>query len=140
MFIFQVFSVAIIAGLATWFLNHHLQRGPVLASAVATLVAGLVLPNLLEQGATLAAVAACASYVSMSANIRLRTTLETSAALILVSVLFIVSADIFVGVGGKLGTIAAVSVMTVWGCSQALGAISLQRHGKYVARIYSRIF
>ena len=138
MFTLQVFVVALAAGLLTWYLNHHLQRGPILASAVITLCAGLLLPNIFEQGNTLAAVAACASYVSMSANIRLRNSFETGIALILAASLFIVSTEIFVGVGGKLGTIAAVSVMTVWGCTEAFK--SLPSYTDRMSRIYSRMF
>jgi hypothetical protein len=133
----QIFGVALIAGLSTWYLNHHLQRGPILASAVITLTAGLLLPNLFEQGATLAAIAACASYVSMSANIRLRNSFETAIALLLAAWLFTMSANIFVGVGGKLGTIAAISVMTVWGYTEALKLMPKQR--AVAAKIYSRI-
>lgn len=138
MFTVQVFGVALVAGLATWLLNHKLQKGPILASAVVTLCAGLLLPNMFAQGGTLAAVAACASYVSMSANICLRNSFETTVALFLAALLFILSADIFVGVGGRLGTIAAVSVMTIWGCSQVLQL--LPEHSNLAARIYSRMF
>ncbi len=138
MFLLQVIITCWLAGMATWRLHHHLQRGPVLASAVVTLVAGLVLPATFENGHVLAAVAACGSYVGMSANIRLSTTLEISAALVLASVLFAVSANIFMGVGGRLGTIAAISAMTVWGCSQLLKQGALARG--VVARIMLRVF
>lgn len=134
----QIILVCWLAGMAAWRLHHHLQRGPVLASAVVSLTAGLLLPALFENGATLAAVAACASYVGMSANIRLRSALDISVALLLAAVLFVVAADIFVGVGGKLGTIAAVSVMAVWGATQILERLSW-RTG-LMARIVSRIF
>jgi len=134
MFLIQAMVVSLVAGLSAWGLHHHLQRGPVLASAVITLTAGLVLPNMFDQGNDLVAVAACGSYVSMSATIRLRNVLETCFALTFAALLFVASTQIFVGVGGKLGTIAAVSVMTVLGCSQVL------RFLPKAAKICSRMF
>jgi len=117
----ETILVSLIAGLLTWALHHRLQRGPVLASAVTTLTAGLILPDLVEHGAVLVPVAACASYVSMSATVRLRGSMEVGLALILAALIYNTSTEIFVGVGGKLGTIAAISVMTVWGGVQTLG-------------------
>lgn len=120
MLLLQALIVSCVCGLSAWFLHHRLQRGPVLASAVVTLAAGLIMPKLFAHGAALVPLAACASYVSMSATIRLRNIGETSLALALAAVLYTASTEIFVGVGGKLGTIAAISVMTVWGCCQAV--------------------
>jgi hypothetical protein len=133
----QILMVALGAGLLTWRLNHHFQRGPVLASAVVTLVAGLVLPKLLENGAVLAAMAACGSYVSMSATARLRGWWETSFALVFAAVIFSLTGNVFVGTGGKLGTIAAIGAMTVWSWRQIIEA-SLR--GGMLARVYTRMF
>lgn len=117
---FIVIVISLAAGFLTWVLHHRLQRGPVLASAVVTLTAGLILPGLHEQGVELVPIAACASYVSMSATIRLRNVWETLAALVIAALIYVFAAEIYVGIGGKLGTIAAISVMTVCGCLQTL--------------------
>ncbi|MTI95988.1 MAG: hypothetical protein FH749_10980 [Firmicutes bacterium] len=120
MFFVQVVMVSLVCGLATWLINHRLQKGPVLASAIVALVAGLVFPHIFAEGSTLAAVAACASYVGMSAKARLRGPVEAAIALGIAAALFVVTVDVFVGVGGKLGTIAAIAAMTVWAWGQVL--------------------
>lgn len=134
----QVVVISLAAGLLTWNLNHHLKRGPVLASAVVTLVAGLLLPKLFPQNAVpFCAMAACASYVAMSATARLRGWSETILALLIAAILFLVTGTVFVGVGGKLGTIAAIGAMTVWSWRQIIEA---NLRSGMLARVYTRLF
>jgi hypothetical protein len=103
------------AGILTWIINHRLQRGAVFASAVVTLTAGLVLPELFAQGGEMVPMAACASYVSMSSRTRLGNVWKIVVALMLAAVLYTFASGVFSGVGGKGGTIAAICVLAVWG-------------------------
>ena len=118
--------VSLGAGLLTWLLNCRLQRGAVLSSAVVTLTAGLVLPALFPQGASLAPMAACASYIGMSSPSRLKSLGHVMVALVLAAALFTASAGAFSGVGGKGGTIAAICVMATWAGHR--GRFLLSRH------------
>lgn len=136
MLFIQTIAVSLVAGLLTWFLNQRLQRGAVLSSAVVTLTAGLVLPALFAQGEALVPMAACASYVSMSANTRLGKFWQTVLALTLAAVLYIASAGIFAGVGGKGGTIAAICVMAVWGGSQIIKDLFQKKAADFFAGLF----
>jgi len=107
-------------GLLTWIINRRLQRGAVFASAVVTLTAGLVLPVLFSQGGEMVPMAACASYVSMSSDIRLGNAWKVVVALLLAAGLYTFSSGVFSGVGGKGGTIATICVLAVWGGGKAL--------------------
>jgi hypothetical protein len=121
MYFLQVLVVALAAGLLTRFLTYRIQRGPVLSSAVVTVAAGLLLPVLFPQGGgTLVPVAACASYVGMSSENRLGKLWQMVLALSLAAVLYVASSSIFNGIGGKGGTIAAISVIAVWGSFQII--------------------
>ncbi|MGI6365463.1 MAG: hypothetical protein ACOX2G_06940 [Bacillota bacterium] len=124
MFFIQTLLVSLVAGSLTWLLNCRLNRGPVLSSAVVTLTAGLVLPALFAQGGALAPMAACASYIGMSADSRLGNLWQILAALGLAAVLYVASQETFLGVGGKGGTIAAICVMAVWGSIRLIKILS----------------
>lgn len=113
-------TVFLVAGLLTWIINRRLQRGAVFASAVVTLIAGLVLPELFAQGGELVPMAACASYVSMSSDTHLGNAWKIVVALLLAAALYTISSSVFSGVGGKGGTIAAICVLSVWGGGKAL--------------------
>lgn len=115
MYFLQVLVTSLAAGLLTRFLTPRLGRGPVLSSAIVTVAAGLVLPALLPQGGALVPVAACASYGGMTAENRLDKLWQMVVALSLSAVLYVASAAIFNGIGGKGGTIAAVAVTAIWG-------------------------
>ena len=117
MFYLLTLLVSLGAGLLTWYLNCRRQWGAVLSSAVVTLTAGLLLPSLSAHGGALAPMAACASYIGMSADTCLGRLWQIVAALF-VAALYVLSVDTFAGVGGKGGTIAAICVMAVWGGTQ----------------------
>lgn len=61
-----ILTVSVISGIATYIVSNILNRGPVIASAIITLVAGLMFPYFYPlMGDVLAAAAACASYAGM---------------------------------------------------------------------------
>lgn len=113
--------ICVSSGLATHYVNHFTTRGPVFASALIALLAGLTLPRLLpNQGATLALAATCASYAGMAARSRLKSFWDMALCGVFVSVLFVLTENVFVGIGGKLGTIAGIAVISIWGVRSLL--------------------
>ncbi|SET11287.1 hypothetical protein [Anaerobranca gottschalkii] len=114
----EILIVSLVAGILTFYINHYLSKGPVFASATVALISGLVLPQIFENGTMLAVVATCASYAGMSAKTRMTNFIEMGLASLLSGFIFYVSQNALVGHGGRLGTIAAIAVITVWGAKQ----------------------
>ncbi|WP_136716935.1 hypothetical protein [Halorientalis salina] len=110
--------VAAVAAVATVVLSVRFDLGAVVGSALVGLVAGVAFPALSPAaGGTLAAVAFCASFVGMSSPDRL-TTGHVGLAGGLCGLVFVLVSPAFVGAGGKLGTIAFVSCLTVAGVTE----------------------
>lgn len=106
----QVLAVSVIAGLATYFVNNRIKRGAVIASLIITLAAGLILPHFFPTtGQLLATAAACASYAGMISVENALNLLEMAVISLMTGILFIAATGAYVGIGGRLGTIAAIS-------------------------------
>lgn len=116
-----ILIVAMISGLATYTISTVLKKGTVFASATVILVAGILIPYFFnELGSQLAGVAACASYAGMASTKvipRLREMLAVSA---IAGSIFVFTLHAYEGVGGKLGTIAAISCFTLLGVKKIL--------------------
>ncbi len=114
MVLIMVFSM--VGALLTFVLNIRFNQGPVMASGLVGVLAGVLLPQAFEViGPTLAIVTFGASFVGMSGLNRLK---EESLVLfsgLFFGLIYIYSAPYFGGAGGKLGTIAFVSVLSVSG-------------------------
>jgi hypothetical protein len=110
------FAVVGAAGaVATFVLGVRGGRGPVAASALVGLAGGC-LPLLgVPAGERLAAVVFCASFAGMSSPRRLATARALAAAGACCGLLVAASGGVFVGAGGKLGTIAFASCLLVSG-------------------------
>lgn len=108
-------GVAALAAVATRWLSARLDHGPVVGSAAVGLVAGLVLPAVAPEGATLAAAAFCASFAGMASTERLPGSLPMLVAGLASGVLFVGTAPWFGGFGGKLGTVAFVACLSTYG-------------------------
>ncbi len=107
---------AIIATALTFYLNCYRGNGPVLASGVVGLAGGLILPVLFPQhGDVLAVVTICASFTGMSSEGRCPAFWHILVAGFFTGVLFIFSTPMMGGAGGKLGTIAFASVLSIFG-------------------------
>ncbi|HHX67831.1 MAG: hypothetical protein WAO56_07475 [Miniphocaeibacter sp.] len=105
-----ILIVSIIAGIATYTVSNILNRGPVIASAIITLVSGLMLPYFFPViGDVLATAAACSSYAGMISVENALNPLEMAVISLLTGILFIAASSAYVGIGGRLGTIAAIS-------------------------------
>jgi len=102
-----IILIAAIATPLTFYLNIERKQGPVLASATVGLIGGLILPNLFPQyGTTLAVVAICASFAGMTGKERCSTFWHIFITGLFTGIVFLYSAPLLGGAGGKLGTIA----------------------------------
>lgn len=105
-----ILIVSIAAGMATYIVSNILKRGPVIASAIITLVSGIILPYFFPVvGNVLAIAAACSSYAGMISVENALNLLEMSIISLMTGILFIASSNAYIGIGGRLGTIAAIS-------------------------------
>lgn len=93
----------------------RLDHGPVQASALVGLVGGLVCPPLFVAGDALAAVVFCASFAGMAQPARVPGVGAMALAGALCGLLVAATAPVFVGAGGKLGTIAFTACLLVRG-------------------------
>ncbi|WP_440763585.1 hypothetical protein [Natronorubrum sp. DTA7] len=116
-----IVPVAVAGAVATVVLSVRLEWGAVVGSGVVGVIAGIAFPLAVpEVGATLAAVAFCASFVGMSSAERLDGALAVGLAGGLSGLVFLLVAPAFGGSGGKLGTTAFVS------CIGLIGALELR--------------
>ena len=105
-----ILIVCIVSGMATYLVSNILKRGAVIGSAIITLTAGLILPYFFStMGELLATAAACASYAGMISVENALNLLEMAVISLMTGILFIVASTAYVGIGGRLGTIAAIS-------------------------------
>lgn len=110
---FITILVAVLATCITYFISLHLKKGPVFASAVVTLVAGILSLYILpDVGVVFGVVAACGSYAAMVSREKFPKMADMVFVGILCGAIFILTEDVFVGVGGRLGSIAAISGLT----------------------------
>lgn len=111
-----VVPVAAVGAVATAVLSYRFDLGPVVGSALVGLGVGLAFPPLLAGfGETLAAAAFCASFVGMSSTERLADEWRVALAGVVSGLVFVSVATAFAGAGGKLGTVAFVSCVTISG-------------------------
>jgi len=103
------------AGLAGFAARKVLNFTSVQASAAIALIAGLVLPRLFNDGSFLAAVCTCVSYAVMSSEEVIHTPLQMAAVSCLCTGIAVFGRDALVGVGGRLGSMAAMAVLAFLG-------------------------
>jgi hypothetical protein len=105
-----ILITSIVAGMATYIVANILKRGAVIASAIITLVSGLMFPYFFPSlGGVLATAATCASYAGMISLENALNLLEMAAISLMTGILFIATINAYPGIGGRLGTIAAIS-------------------------------
>lgn len=121
----QVVLYALIAALVTFWLSVYKKHGAVMASGIVGLVGGLVLPALYttDCGQMLAVVVICASFTGMAAPQRIPTPWHMAVAGTITGIIFVYSAPVLGGAGGKLGTIAFGAVMIVHGYQRLIDVV-----------------
>ncbi len=132
-----ILFVAVLAGIASYTISITMNKGAVFGSAVVTLISGIVFPHFVPTiGAKLAVVATCASYAGMVAVKNVPKLWEMAIVSFIAGGLFILSATTYVGVGGKLGTIAAIACFTWIGCKKVYEVSKVSNNQKTVKTNY----
>ena len=120
-----ILTISVIAGVATYIVSHILNRGAVIASAIITLVSGLMFPYFFPLlGSTMATAAACSSYAGMISIENALNILEMSVISLMTGILFIAANSAYLGIGGRLGTIAAISCFAWLGFKKVFVGLS----------------
>ncbi len=113
----MILLVAPLGAIITFYISVYLQKGNVLASAVVVLSAGIlefVFPGFFTP--QVAGALTAASYAGMVSGEKIK---DMKEMLVIGGIcgLLVVSADnAYVGLGGRLGTLAAISCGTYFGC------------------------
>lgn len=119
-----VIAVAMLAAPLTFYFNISRKHGPVLASSIVGITAGLVLPVIFPQnGPILAVVAICASFAGMTSQERCPTYWHILITGFFTSVIFVYSTPLLGGAGGKLGTIAFGAVLGTCGLKKLVNGM-----------------
>lgn len=117
----MIIIIAVLATCLTYFICFNLDKGPVLASAIVTLVSGILLPYIFSDGGSLlAAVATCGSYAAMVSKSKFPRLIDMIFVGIICGTVFALTQDVFVGVGGRLGSIAAISGLSWLGVKKVV--------------------
>ncbi|AOY74854.1 hypothetical protein [Clostridium formicaceticum] len=95
---------ACIGATITWYINHKMGYGAIVANGLIGVLAAILLP------APLAAATYIASFVGMSGLAVLSSPIAAAIGGIINGIVLVFSTEIYAGVGGKGGTTAAMSV------------------------------
>jgi hypothetical protein len=115
-----VLSAALAAGL-TWLIADYKKLGAVCASSIVGFLGGFALPLFLPMaGSDHATAVFCASFVGMVSRERMPKLWMVLLAGTVAGLIFQFSDSLFGGIGGKLGTIALASVLSLWGYNAML--------------------
>lgn len=125
-----ILIISIVAGMGTYIVANILKKGAVIASAIITLVSGLMLPYFFPlTGGVLATAAACSSYAGMISLENALNLLEMAVISLMTGILFIAARAAYIGIGGRLGTIAAISCFAWIGFKKVFVGLDEQSEG-----------
>lgn len=125
-----ILIISIVAGMGTYIVANILKKGAVIASAIITLVSGLMLPYFFPlTGGVLATAAACSSYAGMISLENALNLLEMAVISLMTGILFIAARTAYIGIGGRLGTIAAISCFAWIGFKKVFVGLDEQSEG-----------
>lgn len=112
----QILIYGVIGAVISFILNVRLNNSAVISSGIVGLLAAVALPIIHPaNGAILSVMAYCASFAGMSAKARISNEVQMMLAGIIAGFIFIYTSPFLGGAGGKLGTTAFASVITVNG-------------------------
>lgn len=100
---YSVLASSFFAVTITWYLNHTLNLGPVVANGIVGVLALLILPK------SLAGMTFTSSFVGMSSVAVIPSLAAAGLGGIIVGLIILTTGEIYVGIGGKGGTTAALS-------------------------------
>lgn len=116
----NIIIVSVLASCITYYISINLKKGIVMASAIVTLFSAIILPYIFPNvGVTLATVATTSSYAAMVSKEKFPQIRDMLFVGVIVGILFILFQDVFVGVGGKLGSMAAIAGFAWLGIKKA---------------------
>ena len=121
-----------IGALLTYVVAHDLKQGVVRASAGLSLLVGLffyAFPDLISPRLTIdiPLVFIGASFVGMTSSALVKNRLLILLGGLIFSGIYLISGEVFVGYGGKLGTTACISSVIIFGLGSLLKKIIPQK-------------
>ena len=103
--------IALICGAAGFWLRQQTKLTVVEVSALLALVAGLILPRLFTDGGLFALICTTVSYATMCSGKRIANYMDMLVTSLICALIVYFGQSVLVGVGGRLGTSAAISVL-----------------------------
>ncbi|TJX14327.1 hypothetical protein E9840_06630 [Tissierella creatinini] len=100
-----IFICSFLGVTLTWFINHKMGYGAVIANGLVGVMAAIFLPN------DLAGIAYTSSFVGMSSLEVIPSMTAAALGSVIVWLVFLTTAEIYSGIGGKGGTTAALSTI-----------------------------
>ncbi|MBF8436370.1 hypothetical protein I0Q91_04695 [Halanaerobiaceae bacterium Z-7014] len=132
----QILIYSVIGAVLTFVLNVRLKNSAVISSGLVGVLAAIILPVIHPaNGATLAVMVYCASFAGMSAKHRISNELQMIIAGIIAGLIFIYTSPYLGGAGGKLGTTAFASVITVNGLSIIFNRSTVKLRSRVLSRL-----
>lgn len=101
----RVLLCAFLGGTITWYINHQMGIGAVVANGLVGVMAATFLPN------DLAGITYTSSFIGMSSLAVIPNLQAAALTSLTVGIIFLLTADIYAGIGGKGGTTAALSTI-----------------------------
>lgn len=89
----------------TWFINHKMGYGAVIANGLVGVMAATFLPN------DLAGITYTSSFIGMSSLAVIPSMIAAALASLIVGFILLATVEIYAGIGGKGGTTAALSTI-----------------------------
>ena len=117
-----ILIAGVFGAISTFFLNNKLQFGGVLASSLVAVLAGglfYIFPTFLNENLSLniPLVIMGASFVGMATNRVIKRSWIIGVSGFIFSIIYLLTGPFFQGYGGSLGTMAAISLCTVYSLS-----------------------
>ncbi|HHT50184.1 MAG TPA: hypothetical protein GXZ78_01770 [Eubacteriaceae bacterium] len=131
-----ILIAGIIGSVGSYWISLYLNKGATMGAALMTLLSGLVFPNLpfIEPalGATLAVVSTTGAYAGMISKKNVPNIVEMVVIGVFVGTISILAMTTYSGVGGKLGTMAAISCLAWLGIKKVfkIGAVGKKEEEK----------
>lgn len=133
-----IITIAIVSGILTYVISNKLNKSGTFSSSIVSLTFGIILPLLFkENGTTYALVAACSSYAGMVSAKLVPHIWSMGIVSFITGILFIIFSSAYQGVGGRLGTIAAIACMTYIGIGN-LGSLNIKEKTKE-SKVFNKI-
>lgn len=110
-----ILACSFIGVTSTWFINHKMGYGAVIANGLVGVMAATFLPN------DLAGITYTSSFVGMSSLKVIPSMQAAILSSVIVGFVFLTTAEIYAGIGGKGGTTAALSTIITRAITRILG-------------------